>query len=250
VTFLKHSCDKFYIEYEETEFQNGGPMKADRLFISLLLVLLTACGKFEVSIQPIQTSISTSTAEILANTSTAVASPTEQINPTATVVIPSPTLALPTTTQVQQVPTASMASTATTAPEQVVKIFLIALEDNGQSGALVGCGDSAIPITMTIPPTQGVLRAALEKLLSAKQQFYGESGYYNALYQSDLQVAEVTIQQGKAIIHLTGTTMLGGTCDAPRVEAQIEQTALQFSTVSDVAVFVNDTPLEEVLSTK
>jgi hypothetical protein len=85
-------------------------------------------------------------------------------------------------------------------------------------------------------------------LLSAKQQFYGESGFYNALYQSDLQIENVMIDQGTAIIHLTGTLMLGGVCDSPRVEAQIEQTALQFSTVSDVTVFLNDTPLEEALS--
>ena len=132
----------------------------------------------------------------------------------------------------------------------MIKIVLIELEGNGQSGPLVGCGDSAIPINVTIPRTQAVLRAALEKLFSAKQQFYGESGYYNALYQSDLEVASVTIEQGKAIIHLTGTIMLGGTCDAPRVQAQIEQTALQFSTVSDVMVFVNDIPLEDVLSSR
>jgi hypothetical protein len=108
---------------------------------------------------------------------------------------------------------------------------------------LVGCGDSAVPITVTIPKIQGVLRASLEKLLSAKQQFYGEAGLYNALYQSNLQVADVTIEAGKAIIHLTGTITLGGICDAPRLEAQIEQTALQFSTVNEVAVFVNDVPL-------
>jgi hypothetical protein len=114
----------------------------------------------------------------------------------------------------------------------------------------VGCGDSAIPINVTIPRTQAVLRAALEKLFSAKQQFYGESGYYNALYQSDLQVAGVTIEQGKATIRLTGTILLGGSCDAPRVQAQIEQTALQFSTVSEVDVFINEVPLEEFLSTR
>ena len=114
----------------------------------------------------------------------------------------------------------------------------------------VGCGDSAIPVTVTIPHTQGVLRAALEKLLSAKQQFYGESGLYNALYQSDFSLAGVTIEQGRAIIRLTGTTLLGGACDAPRLQAQIEQTALQFSTVTDVDVFINDKPIEEVLSTK
>jgi hypothetical protein len=224
-------------------------MKAHRLFLFLTLLSLTACGKFEFSIGPMPTSIPTISFEIT-DTPTAVVSPTQQINPTATIVIPSPTLLLPTATVVQQIPPSSTAPPPTTAPEQTIKIFLIALEDNGQSGTQVGCGDSAIPITVSIPRTQGILRAALEKLFSAKQQFYGESGYYNALYQSDLQVATVTIEQGKAIIHLTGSVMLGGVCDAPRVEAQIEQTALQFSTVNDVAVFINDIPLEEVLSSK
>jgi hypothetical protein len=224
-------------------------MKANRLLILLTLLSLTACGKFEVSIEPISTSLPTISFDVT-NTATTVASPTEQVNPTATTEIPSPTPAVPTATQIQQVPPTSTVSTSTAATEQTIKIFLIALEDNGQSGTLVGCGDSAIPITVTIPRTQGVLRAALEKLFSAKQQFYGEAGYYNALYQSDLQVATVTIEQGKAIMHLTGSVAVGGVCDAPRVEAQIEQTALQFSTVSDVAVFINDVPLEEVLSSK
>lgn len=222
-------------------------MKTSKLLALLLILLLTACSRFDISIGPLPTAIPTSTVEIPTNTATVVASPTEPIVPTATIAIASPTLLVPTATQA--LPT-STESAPTASTEQTVKIFLIALEDNGQSGTRVGCGDSAIPVTVTIPKTQGVLRAALKKLLSAKKQFYGESGYYNALYQSDLQVAKVTIEQGKAIIHLTGTIMLGGTCDAPRLEAQIEQTALQFSTVSDVAVFVNDVPLEDILSSK
>lgn len=225
-------------------------MKANRFLILILIFSLAACGQFEVNIEPLQTSIPTTTLEIPTNTFTAIASPTAQVNPTSTLMVASPTLAIPSATQVQQVPPTSAAPTSMTAAEQMVKIVLIELEGNGQAGPLVGCGDSAIPINVTIPRTQGVLRAALEKLFSAKQQFYGESGYYNALYQSDLQVESVTIEQGKAIIHLTGTIMLGGTCDAPRVEAQIEQTALQFSTVSDVAVFVNDVPLEDALSSR
>ena len=228
-------------------------MRVHRLFFLFTMLWLTACGQFSVSINPLQTSIPTNTLEIPANTLTAIASPTMQVNPTATVVISSPTLVIPTATQVQQAPatlTVLAPPTSTTAAEQTVKIVLIELEGNGQSGPLVGCGDSAIPINVTIPRTQGVLRAALEKLFSAKQQFYGESGYYNALYQSDLNVSGVRIEQGNAIIHLTGTIMLGGTCDAPRVQAQIEQTALQFSTVSDVTVFVNDVPLEDVLSSR
>lgn len=131
-----------------------------------------------------------------------------------------------------------------------MRIFLIALEDNGQSGKKIGCDDSVIPVQVTIPPTQAVLRAALEALISLKDQFYGQSGLYNALYQSNLQLEGVTIEGGKAIINLSGTLMLGGVCDNPRVEAQIEETALQFATVSEVAVFVNGKSLEEILSLK
>jgi hypothetical protein len=225
-------------------------VKANKLLIFFVMLSLSACGQFEVSISPLQTSLPTSTVAVPTNTFTVVAPTATPVIPAATVVIPSSTLVISTATQVQQAPPTTAASTSTTAAEQNIKIVLIELEDNGQSGPLVGCGDSAIPINVTIPRTQGVLRAALEKLFSAKQQFYGESGYYNALYQSDLEVASVKIEQGNAIIHLTGTIMLGGTCDAPRVQAQIEQTALQFSTVSNVTVFVNDVPLEEVLSSR
>ena len=225
-------------------------MNVSKLLILFATLSLAGCGQFQVSIEPLQTAVPTNMIVIPTDTSAVVASPTTQVNPTATVVVASPTLALPTATQVQQVPPTVVPPTSTTATEQFVKIVLIELEGNGQAGPLVGCGDSAIPINVTIPPTQGVLRAALEKLLSAKQQFYGESGYYNALYQSDLEVASVRIEQGNAIIHLAGTLTLGGTCDAPRVEAQLEQTALQFSTVSTVTVFINDIPLEEALSSK
>ena len=222
-------------------------MKTPIFFILLLLFFLAGCGQFEVSIEPLQTSVPTNTVVFPTDTPTLVASPTAPSSPTSTLILPSPTPVLPSATQA--LPTLSLPS-STTAVEQTIKIVLIELEGNGEAGPLVGCGDSAIPITVTIPSTQGVLRAALEKLRSARQQFYGESGYYNALYQADLDVTEVKIEQGKATIHLTGTITLGGVCDAPRVEAQIEQTALQFYTVSDVAVFVNDVPLEDVLSSQ
>ena len=223
-------------------------MKTIQLLIILAMLSLTACS-VDVSVGPTTTPIPPITVEVPTNTETVAVVPTETVDPTATVEAPSPTF-VPPTASPTPLPQPSAVPAPTQSAEQNVKIFLIALEDNGKSGTLVGCGDSAIPVTVTIPKTQGVLRAALEKLLSAKQQYYGESGLYNALYQSDLQVAGVTIDQGKAILHLTGKMMLGGTCDAPRVQAQIEQTALQFSTVSDVAVFVNNVPLKDVLSQK
>lgn len=152
-----------------------------------------------------------------------------------------------TATSAPPVPTAGQAPSAT-AGQMTVHFVLIAVGDNGQSGKLIGCGDSAVPVQVTIPATQGVLRAALNQLLSLDQQYYGQSGLYNALYQSDLQVAAVTIESGTAVIELSGSLMLAGECDSPRVEAQLQETALQFSTVQAVSVFLNGVPLAEVLS--
>jgi hypothetical protein len=38
--------------------------------------------------------------------------------------------------------------------------------------------------------------------------------------------------------------------DSPRIKAQLEETALQFSTVTKVSVYINDKSLEDVLSLK
>jgi hypothetical protein len=135
-----------------------------------------------------------------------------------------------------------------TPTDMTVKVFLIAVDDQGRSGVFVGCGDSAVPVTMHVPYTTGMLRAALTSLLGIHDQFYGESGLYNALYQSHLTVGNITINSGTATIHLDGTLTLGGECDSPRVEAQLKQTALQFSTVRSVSIFINDRPLEDLLS--
>jgi len=170
------------------------------------------------------------------------------VPPTATPVPPTVTSIPPTETPVLPTETA-VPPTATPAPETItVQVFLIALEDDGQSGRQIGCGDRAVPVQVVVPRTQGVLRAALEALLSIRDQYYGESGLYNALYQSDLRVEGITLESGEAIVNLSGTLMLGGVCDNPRVEAQLEETALQFSTVSRVSMFVNGVPLEDLLS--
>ncbi len=131
---------------------------------------------------------------------------------------------------------------------QTAQFFLIALEDNGQSGLAVGCGDSAVPVTVEVPAGSEPLRVALETLLAIHEPYYGESGLYNALYQSDLQVQSATMEGGQAVVHLSGTLMLGGVCDNPRVQAQLEETVRQFSPTGQVAVFVNDVPLADVLS--
>ena len=217
-------------------------MKA-RLFLALIaFTFLTACGNLQVGIEH-----TPSVPATLPPTAIPLPSATPAVNTTApTDTLPAPTLADPTL----PAPTGANPDPVNTAGPQMVKIFLIGEGDNGQGGDLVGCGDSAIPVFVQIAPTQGVLRAALEKLLSIKDQFYGQSGLYNALYQSNLQVQSVTIHNGVANVQLTGTMQLSGECDNPRVQAQIMDTILQFPTVTSADVFINGKTLQEALSLK
>ncbi len=126
-------------------------------------------------------------------------------------------------------------------------IYLIAIGDEGRSGREIGCNDSVVPVEVAIEPTAAPLGAALRELLSIGTREYGMSGYYNALHASRLTLERVTIEDGEAVIRLSGTLQLGGVCDEPRVRAQLEHTALQFSTVDEVSIFIDGTPLDELL---
>jgi len=150
----------------------------------------------------------------------------------------------------QPIATPTLSSTATeVAGLSQVNIYLIAVGDNGVSGKKIGCDDSLVPVAVVIPPTLGLIRASLLELLKLKgQMFYGQSGLYNALYLSDLSLESVNLVNGKATIILTGSLVTGGVCDIPRIEAQLKESALQFSTVNEVSILINNIPLEEVLS--
>jgi len=125
------------------------------------------------------------------------------------------------------------------------RIFLIALEDSGRSGPAVGCGDSLVSVD--IPATD--VKTALQSLLETHDRLYGQSGLYNALYQSDLRVNRIIRDNDTISADLSGQLVLGGTCDAPRVKAQLEATLRQ-STESriPVTIRINRDPLEDLLS--
>jgi hypothetical protein len=222
------------------------------LFLTTLIMLLAGCGTLQVSLEP-----GTPAASLPATGVAATLAPVTPASPTATtnelLLLTNQPAALPTeTTQAASdtVPARTPVPPEIVPEAQTVNIYLIALEDNGQAGPQVGCGDSAVSVPVPISPTREVLKAAYQALLSIKQQHYGESGLYNALYQSNLQLDSVNIKDGTAIVYLSGTLLLGGVCDNPRVEAQLEQTALQFSTVNAVAIFINGRPLRDALSLK
>jgi hypothetical protein len=140
--------------------------------------------------------------------------------------------------------------TASEQPREVseVQISLIALGDAGASGQEIGCGDSVIPVTVNIEPTVAPLTAAFERLLSIDEEYYGQSGLYNALHRSDLSIDDAAVEDGQATIYLSGDLEVAGTCEGPRIAAQIRQTADQFSTVGSSVVYINGERLENIVS--
>lgn len=245
------------IEHKSRRLDNFIP----HLLLGSLLLLASGCGAnpFRVSPNTAPSRVGAPTAPVVVVTATAEATagsesptsmPTNVAVPTLTLTTPPPSVTPP-VLEPATIPTSGPLPTSNAgALFTRVKIFLIAVDDGGKSGPKIGCNDSVVAVTRAIAPTGAPLTAALKDLLSLHTRLYGQSGLYNALYQSNLQVSRVTLLNGKATIQLTGTLSLGGECDDPRVEAQITNTALQFSTVKAVDVYVNGKPLKNLLGGK
>jgi hypothetical protein len=129
-----------------------------------------------------------------------------------------------------------------------VKIYMIVVDDGGNSGDLVACNDSIIDVSVPIIPTYGVLRASLDKLLAVKTEKFDNTDYYDALYQSSLSIDKLGLASGVASIYLKGDVTLGNECDKARIKAQIEYTARQFSTIKSVDIFINDQKIDDYFS--
>ena len=133
---------------------------------------------------------------------------------------------------------------------QPATLFFVAIEDGGQSGTPIGCGDSLIPTATLIEKsttTADAITNTLQKLFAMHDQYYGESGLYNALYTSDLEVASVSISGDAATVALTGQLLIGGECDEPRIEGQLEAVVLQFPGINSVTFTLNGDPLLPVV---
>lgn len=136
--------------------------------------------------------------------------------------------------------------------DNLVKVFYIALNDDGSNGKAIGCGDSVVGLDREIPATTTPLAAALSLLLSDKKQVATSTlgDLTNALYQSSLKIDSISLANGVADIRLKGTVKLGGECDNPRFEAQLEETAMQFKSVTEADFYINGKPLKDAISLK
>ncbi|WP_081710197.1 GerMN domain-containing protein [Arthrobacter sp. 35W] len=136
---------------------------------------------------------------------------------------------------------------STTAP---LTIYYIAMADNGASGPMVGCGDSAVATTSAPQTFTDPVAAAMTALLANHAAQLGQSGLDNTLWQSNLAVDSVTRSGGIVLVALSGGFVQGGECDTPRIIAQLTLTAQAAAGSETVDITVNGVPLQEALSLK
>jgi len=106
-----------------------------------------------------------------------------------------------------------------------------------------GC-DVVVLTNREIVPTPRVLNAALDVLFNEGDDYGFEPGNFIAT-QKKLELKGAIIEGRTAKVFLAGEVgPINGVCDTPRIEAQIQETALQFSTVNVVEIYLNDEPLK------
>lgn len=123
---------------------------------------------------------------------------------------------------------------------QEVSIALLDTERVTTGNKERGC-DYVVLHPADINPTQEPLSVALERLFAYEETEV--AGYYNFISQTKdtLSFDRARVEEGTAHIYLTGQVSgLSGVCDDPRTRIQIEETALQFDTVSDVELYLNE----------
>lgn len=163
--------------------------------------------------------------------------------------------------QASQSPTATEAPSAPRTPEPQsapsesgtavpLTVYYIALDDGGESGEEIGCGDSLVaaftePVTFT-----DQLKATMDRLLADDNMHHGGSGLYNALYTSDLTFTGGNVSGSTVTVNLKGTVRQSGVCDAPRIEAQLSQAAETAVGAGSSVITINGKPLREVLSSR
>ena len=129
---------------------------------------------------------------------------------------------------------------------QPIKIYLVALGDDGKNGKKIGCEDSLIAVTRTIKKTAAPLTSAIRELLVIPDAD-GTPKLQNFWKGRNLKLRSISIVNHTAAIHFSGEMLIGGVCDEPRIESQIEETALQFPTVKKVKVFIGKRTLAEAM---
>ncbi|MCU1518977.1 MAG: putative lipoprotein [Pseudarthrobacter sp.] len=135
-----------------------------------------------------------------------------------------------------------------TAGARTVTAYYVLVDDGGSSGVRFGCNDSLVGVRRSGAASAEPLAAAVGALLDGTGPPVAE--VYNSLSGSTLEFLSGSFDGTTVTVYLAGTVRPGGTCDVPRIEAQLVQTAVSAVGAIRAEVYVNGVGLAEALSPK
>ncbi|MBI3332377.1 GerMN domain-containing protein [Candidatus Peregrinibacteria bacterium] len=107
--------------------------------------------------------------------------------------------------------------------------------------------DEVYGVERTVPKTTSVAMRALEELVKGPMETESDEAMFSALPEG-VNVLSVTINNGVArAVFSPKLNEVAGSCRVQAIRAQIEETLLQFPTVTSVQIAVQGVPDEEVL---
>jgi hypothetical protein len=124
-------------------------------------------------------------------------------------------------------------------------VYFVALDDGGSTGVRFGCNDSLVAVFHSPAAAAEPLRTSLAVLLGGSD---APDGLYNSLDSSDLEYVSAYFDGTTVVVNLTGTVRPGGTCDIPRLEAQLTHTAVSAVGAARAEIYVDGRRLADVLS--
>ena len=137
------------------------------------------------------------------------------------------------------------ATAAPTAPP--VTAYMVMVDDGGRHGVRFGCNDSLVGSAPAGSAGDARLKAAIVALLDGEQQ---HGGLFNAVGGSRLKFLSGSFDGTTVTVYLAGNLKPGGTCDLPRIEAQLTQTALQAVGAIRADIYINGEALADFLKLK
>ncbi|HEU4666056.1 MAG TPA: hypothetical protein VFS79_00215 [Arthrobacter sp.] len=129
-----------------------------------------------------------------------------------------------------------------------VTAYYVLVDDGGRNGVRFGCNDSLVGIVHASSGEEALpaaIRALLDPPGGALPAHEPEA--YNALSRSRLKFLSGSFDGTTVTVYLAGVLRPGGTCDVPRMEAQLTQTAVAAAGAIRAEIYVNGRSLAEAL---